>query len=402
MTRRILILTAQPPYPPEQGGALRNYGLLRQAARTNDLTLLTFAPPDAPVAPELSALCRTVVQVPFPAPRTTSQRLATLIASKQADMALRLDSPAYTNALHDLLLSSSYDILQVGGIEMAAFALALEPSLRPPMLFDAYNAEWLLQLRAAQTDWQRVSRWPAALYSSIQVRRLRSYERRICLAARQVLAVSPADAAALHQLDPRITPMVLPNGVDMARNRPGLPQAGITHPALVFTGKLDYRPNSDAALWFAAKVWPLVRARNPQAQWYLVGKNPGPQLAALERLDGVHVTGYVPEIQPYLAAADCYIAPLRVGGGTRLKLLEALACGLPIVTTTLGAEGLEVRSGEQLLLADTAADFCNAVVRLLNDRDLAVHLGAGARELACRCYDWDVLGPLLEEAYAAL
>lgn len=402
MTRRILILTPQPPYPPEQGAALRNYGLLRQSSRTNDLTLLTFAPQGAPVAPELSALCRAVHLVPFPAPRTMPERLVALIASNQADMALRLTSPDYTNALHDLLSRGTFDILQVGGIEMAGFALALEKSERPPILFDAYNAEWLLQLRAAQTDWQKVSRWPAALYSSVQARRLRSYERRICLAAQKVLAVSQADAVALHALDPAIMPRVLPNGVDTARNRPGLPRAEIAHPALVFTGKLDYRPNSDAALWFADKVWPLVRSRCPQAQWYLVGKNPSPQLAALARLDGVHVTGYVAAIQPYLAAADCYIAPLRVGGGTRLKLLEALACGLPIVATTLGAEGLELCSGQHLLLADTAAAFAEAVLRLLNDRDLAARLGTGAREVACRRYDWDVLGPLLEEAYAAL
>ncbi|MHB1354409.1 MAG: glycosyltransferase [Anaerolineae bacterium] len=401
MSRRILFLTAQPPYPPEQGGALRNYGLLSQAARHNDLTLLTFAPAGAPVAPELSALCRQVIQVPFPPKRSLPQRLATLLASNQPDMALRLYSPAFTSALRDLLSRETFDILQVGGIEMAALALELPPAARPPMLFDAYNAEWLLQLRAAQTDWRKVSRWPAALYSTMQSQRLRSYERRICLAARQVLAVSQADAAALQQLDADITPRVLPNGVDTERNRPGLPPDDITHPALVFTGKLDYRPNSDAALWFADKVWPLIRARKPLAQWYLVGKNPGQQLAALAKLDGVHVTGYVPEIQPYLAAADCYIAPLRVGGGTRLKLLEALACGLPIVATSQGAEGLEVRSGEHLLLADTPSDFAEAVLRLLNDRALAARLGLGARALACWHYDWDVLGPLLEEAYGA-
>jgi polysaccharide biosynthesis protein PslH len=401
MTRRILFLAAQPPYPPEQGGALRNYGLLRQAARANNITLLAFAPAGAAVEPELSALCREVILVPTPPPRSRFARLIRLLISSLPDMALRLHSLAYSMALRDLLKRNHYDILQVGGIEMAPFALELPAAQRPPILFDDYNAEWLLQLRAAQTDWQKITRWPAALYSTIQARRLRRYERRICLASQQVLAVSQADAAALQQLEPAIAPRIVPNGVDTDRNRPGLPPAEIAHPALVFTGKLDYRPNGDAALWFAREVWPLIRTRKPQVHWYLVGKDPGPELTRLGRLEGVHVTGYVPEVQPYLAAADCYIAPLRVGGGTRLKLLEALACGLPIVATTQGAEGLEVRSGEHLLLADSAADFANAVLRLLNDHPLASRLGLGARALATWHYEWDVLGPLLEEAYAA-
>ncbi|MHB9034854.1 MAG: glycosyltransferase, partial [Anaerolineae bacterium] len=171
---------------------------------------------------------------------------------------------------------------------------------------------------------------------------------------------------------------------------------------LVFTGKMDYRPNIDAAIWFTDTVLPLIRAAIPNVYVYFVGKNPSSAVYALGKQPGVTVTGYVPEIQPYLAAADCYIAPLRVGGGTRLKLLEAMACGLPIVSTNQGAEGLDVVSSTHLLLARSADAFAQAVVRVLSDHNMAAELGTNARELACTTYDWDVLLSRLAEAYKVL
>ncbi len=320
----------------------------------------------------------------------------------KADMAERLGSPLFSAALEDMLDSGKFDVLQIEGIELASYALDLPSHLHLPIIFDAHNAEWLLQRRAAHNDWQRITRWPAAVYSSLQWPRLQRFERSICLAAQVVLACSEPDARALQALDAHIRASVLPNGVETQRCMPGLTPAVINHPALVFTGKMDYRPNIDAAAWFVKDVWPLVRSQAPTAHVYLVGKNPSPAVHALGQDPQVHVTGYVPEVLPYLAAADCYIAPLRVGGGTRLKLLEALACGLPIVSTTLGAEGLEVNSGQHLLLAQSAEEFAQDVLHLLTDRELAAKLGANARELAVKRYDWEVLLPRLAAAYDAL
>lgn len=395
----VLFLTPQLPFPPEQGTALRNFNLLRLAARLSQVSLLSYAPAGSTVPVELEELCETVRLVAPPPKRDTIRRLRTLLLSSRADMADRVYSDAFNQALREMMQSRVYDFLQVEGIELARFVLDLPIEDRPPFLFDAHNAEWLLQRRAAQADWQQLKRWPAAVYSTIQWRRLRHMERQTCLEAQLVLACSELDAVALQALDPRIHAHVLPNGVDTTRCCPNLQPAEIEHPALVFTGKMDYRPNVDAVTWFAHDVWPLVLAGEPRAHLYIVGKDPAPSVAALNGNRGIHVTGYVPSVQPYLAAADCYIAPLRVGGGTRLKLLEAMACGLPIVSTTLGAEGLEVYSSKHLLLAHSADAFADAVLSVLRDREFAASLAANARELACSRYEWDLLLPVLDEAY---
>jgi len=398
LIRHVLFLTPQLPYPPEQGTALRNYHLICQAARFCQVSLLSFAPENAEIPNELG-ICQRVRLVTAPPQRSLRQRLQTLLFSSNADMAERFASRPFMTALEDMLRDEGYDAVQVEGIELASYALALPPDVRPPIVFDAHNAEWLLQRRSAEADWQSVSRWPAAGYSSIQWRRLQKLERRICLASRVVLACSEMDALALQALEASIHPYVLPNGVDTKRYNQEFAAANIEHPALLFTGKMDYRPNIDAVTWFYHQVWPQIRANVPDIRFYIVGKNPAPSIQTLTREPGIHVTGYVPSVLPYLAAADCYIAPLRVGGGTRLKLLEAMACGLPIVSTTLGAEGLDVVSSKHLLLAHSADAFSQAVLNLLHDREFARQLGINARELARTHYDWDLMMPVLQKAY---
>ncbi|MHB9032515.1 MAG: glycosyltransferase family 4 protein, partial [Anaerolineae bacterium] len=235
--RQLLFITPQLPFPPEQGTALRNYNLLRLASRLAQVTLLSFAPGGAAVPAELAAVCSSVRLVESPPQRSIAERLRTLLGGK-ADMAERLHSRDFSAALGDILKNHHFDALQIEGIEMAPFALAAKPAICPPLIFDAHNAEWLLQRRAAQADWQRLTRWPTAFYSSLQWRRLQRLERRVCRTARLVLACSQADADALQYLDGAIQPHVLPNGVDTQRCQPGQASTLLRHPALVFTGKM--------------------------------------------------------------------------------------------------------------------------------------------------------------------
>lgn len=407
---RILLLTPQLPYPPREGRSLRNYNLLRYLASRHQVSLLSFATPGA--RPEylahLRELCQAVETVPAPE-RHLSDRLRTLLTSGWPDMAWRLASPDFGAALLAWLAREHLDVLQVEGIEMARYLwqaaqvgnLPGTPA-GPLVVFDDHNAEYLLQKRAFLADARRPRRWAAAAYSLIQWRRLRRFERQVCLRAQRLVAVSDADAQALTALDARLRPIVVPNGVDLEAYRPAFPPlAGLARPSLVFTGKMDFRPNIDAVLWFAQEVLPRVWERCPTAHLYVVGQSPSSRLDVLRAEPRITITGEVDDTRPYIAGADVYVVPLRVGGGTRLKVLEAMAMGRPIVSTRLGVEGLGLEEDREALLADVPEDFARQITALLDDRDLGRKLGEAARAFAERSYGWQSIGPRLEAAYGA-
>ena len=219
-----------------------------------------------------------------------------------------------------------------------------------------------------------------------------------------VAAVSESDAAALRRLAPDKEIDVVPNGVDTQAYAPSAARAAgdcatAATVDLVFTGKMDYRPNVDAALWFADEILPRVRAQVPNARFVVVGQNPHSRLQPLARRAAVWLTGQVDDIRPYVAGACVYVAPLRMGGGTRLKVLQAMAMAKPIVSTTLGCNGIQAQDGREALLADSPQNFAAAVVRLTRDEALRRELGAHARALAVARYDWSHIAPLMEALY---
>jgi sugar transferase (PEP-CTERM/EpsH1 system associated) len=404
---RILILTPQFPYPPQaltgfsQGTTIRNFNLIAGLCRRHAVDLLTFHAPSAVGGPELlSPYCEQVVTAPPPVRPLRRRALDTLLR-RAPDMALRLEAPAMHDRLAGLLRAGRYDILQIEGIEMAPYALALEGTARPRLIFDDHNAEYVLQKRAFTTDVRRPRRWVGAAYSLIQWRKLMSYERRICGAADAVVAVSEVDREALQQLAPGLEVTVVPNGVDLDFYRPGVtpPELGLGPHSLVFTGKMDFRPNVDAVLWFVDKVLPLITAALPDARLYAVGQSPHERLAALAGHPSVVITGRVPDTRPYIAGAGVYVIPLRIGGGTRLKVLEAMAMGQAMVSTRLGCDGFPLEDGREVRFADTPDAFAQAVIALLQDRAQAGALGRAARTYVESNYGWDAIVPRLEALY---
>ncbi|MBC7262742.1 MAG: glycosyltransferase [Chloroflexi bacterium] len=401
--KRILFLTPQLPYPPEQGTAIRNYNIIANVAQRHEIHLLSFvsSPAALKAAAPLHSLCCTLESVPAPK-RTIWQRLS-LLATPWPDIAHRLASPLFSERLAMMLSTHDFDVLQVEGLEMAPYgyqALARRQNHRPLLVFDAHNAEYLLQHRIAKIDWHTAWRWPGALYSTVQWLKLRRYEGDFCHRVDAVVAVSDADAQALARLVPGLKPLVLPNGVDIAYYQaPDIVPAALGPEALVFTGKMDFRPNVDAVLWFANEVLPLIRERAPQARFYIVGKNPHARLDVLRERPEVVVTGYVEDVRPYIAAAAVYVVPMRTGGGTRLKVLEAMAMGKAIVSTTLGCEGVYLQNGYEALLADTPRDFADAVLALLANGPRRAELGQAAAFFVAEHYDWRRLVPRLEQVY---
>lgn len=390
---RLLMLTPQLPYPPRSGGSLRTWGLLRGLTQEHRVSVLSLSETAEPAVP--APLSERVEQVAaFPRPRhTMGLRLRHLLASGRPDLVWRLWNPRLAQTLRAWLAQGGWDWVLIEGLEMGMYA-ELVPRSGPRLLYDAFNCETCLQTRALAQDVRVPAHWPAALYSALQVPRLRRYEAALCRRAALLTVVSPEDAAALQRLAPGVHPLIIPNGIDLRDYPPEGERTALREPALVFTGTLDFRPNVDGLAWFVAEVWPRIRAALPTAQVYLVGRSPHPRVQRLAQQPGVVLVGPVPDTRPYLRAATVVVVPLRVGGGTRLKLLEAAALGKPIVSTPLGAEGF-VGVDEAVLLAGDATTFAAACVRLAQDESARQAWGERARRLA-EAYAWErLLPPLL-------
>lgn len=396
---RILILTPQRPYPPHQGTTLRNFNLIKELAKRHTVCVLTFLESDQnPGDPgPLLEWCEWLETIPVPR-RSTGLRLRQMLTTSRPDMSLRLWSPPLADRLAARLREKPFDVVEIEGIEMAPYLPLIESARpRPLIIYDAHNAEWILQQRACLADVQHPARWPAAAYSWVQWQRLRRYEANLLSRVDHTIAMSQPDEAALRAVAPAAPMTIIPNGVDLAAY--GEFHGDPIPYDLLFTGKMDFRPNIDAVLWFGQRVLPLIQAQRSDTTFAIVGQRPHPRLDVLRSLPGVTITGYVEDVRPYLAGATVYVAPLRVGGGTRLKLLEAMMMRAPIVSTTVGAEGFPVVNNREMILADEPESFAREVLALLNQPNQRKALGAAGRAFAEANYGWDSLVPQLEQIY---
>ncbi len=396
---KLLFLTPRVPYPLDGGTSLRNFRLLQSAAREHEVHLLSFM--DRPLRPDhleaLQAVCRRVELRPAP-PHPAYRRLALAVSARLPDMAYRRWSPGFAEALRGLLVEEQYDLVQTEGIEMARY-LPLARGVR--RVFSEHNVEHLLQERAYRIDRVNPARWPQALYSRLQARKLARFEAAACRLADATLAVSQEDAAALRELEPGGRYRVVPNAIDPDAypRRTGWPE----RPALLFTGTLDYRLNADAVRWLLDSIMPAVWEQIPEARVFVVGRGPAPDLVARGQHDPrIAVTGPVASVDPYWARSNVYVLPMRGGGGTRFKVLEAMAAGLPIASTPLGMEGIAAENGTHYLAGSTPAELAAAIIRLIDDRALRERLAEAGERLVREQYDWRLVAPHLLSVYREL
>jgi len=383
---KILFLSTWFPYPPDNGSKLRVHYLLRALTKVYGVTLVSFgfgtARPGR--ANALEAICDRVGIVsldPFAASRTGPLR--TFLSARPT---VNRPIESMRRLVAEVICEESFDAVIASTEMMSAYALQVPRGT--PTVLEEHNSmtRWMRERYMAQTSpVQRVRCWASW-------RKRRHFEARNYRHFDLVTMVSEADlATTLGTIgDESIRVELVPNGVDCKRNRPGLTEAKTS--TLIFNGALTYSANYDAMQWFLGEIYGLIKARAPGVSISITGSTKGVDLQGLALDHSVHLTGYVEDVRLPVAEAAVCVVPVREGGGTRLKILEAMALGTPVVATSKGAEGLDVIDGEHLLLGDTPEAFAEAVLRVMTDSALRKRLCQKARALVEKRYDWEEIG----------
>ncbi len=345
-------------------------------------------------ARELGKLCR-IEAFPIPQEHSRLRMIADHLHSGLAGRVYTIDayeSATFRGRLRALLRDEHFDLVHVDSLDLSTYL----PEVRGiPTVCTHHNVESALLDRRSAQETGVLRRG----YIRLQARRTRSEEARWAPRIDLNVTVSRHDADTLAAIAPAATIMVVPNGVDTAAFRP---QQGVTD-GIVFVGGRTWFPNRDAMEYFAHAILPRIRRSvHAPVRVTWVGRAGSEVGSRYQEDHGIELTGYVESIQPYVARAACYVVPLRVGGGTRLKILDAWAMGKAVVSTSVGCEGLDARDGQNILVRDEPEEFAEAVVAVLSDPDLRNSLGRAARRTAEQQYDWDVIASSMIPAYESL
>ncbi|MFZ0815691.1 MAG: glycosyltransferase [Candidatus Sulfotelmatobacter sp.] len=381
---RILWIKAGGLVPPDTGGKIRSYNILRELARHHTITFFSFYGVHAhDVHRELETLF-SVVCVPLKLPRSGSAAelrgyIANLLSSEPYNVN-KYCRPEVRKQLTGVLQRKNYDVILCDFLIPAALIPWDWPC--PKVIF-THNVEaviWQRHYEVARNPFWKALSW-------YEWRRMKAAEERYLKRADHVLAVSENDRNTFSSFLGPSKLTVIQTGVDVDYFKP-LPEVEQSN-SLVFTGSMDWLPNEDGVIYFAREILPLIRQQIPDVSFQVVGRKPSAALQSLAARQGrVELTGWVEDVRPFLARGAVCIVPLRIGGGTRLKIFEAMAMGKAVVSTSIGAEGLPVQDGENILLADDPVTFARSVVSLLRDPIRRREIGLAARKLVAEKYSW--------------
>jgi glycosyltransferase involved in cell wall biosynthesis len=379
--------------PLDSGGKLRTYNILRKLAAAHELTYLSYygGQRDAAYEEEILTHLPGTVSVYTAAPDTTAvERYLDYLRrlTWRAPYAVsKFTAPPVQHLLNEWILQRRFD---VAVCDFLSSTLNFPENLTTPTALFQHNVETVLWKRKAEFEVQALDR----IVSKIEYGKMRRFEPEQARRFHHVIAVSEADRQAMSAMVDPSHISVVPTGVDLSKYQYD-PASRPSGPIVVFTGSMDWEPNIDGVEFFCKEVWPLVLAKAPNARFRVVGRDPHPRVKKLAS-ESVEVTGTVPSIVEYLRDAAVFVVPLRIGGGTRIKIYEGMAMGKATVSTTVGAEGLDVEHGRDILLEDTPQTFADAIVTFLQDEDVRRRYEAAAAATA-RKYDWSVIAQYFVE-----
>jgi sugar transferase (PEP-CTERM/EpsH1 system associated) len=401
LNMRVLYFAPRVCWPIISGAHLRDFNLARQLAREAAVTYvgLDSGKPPTPETTRLEFQRLLSGAEILIISRDPSYRPANIVRGLIGPIPLNVlnfTSAAVMAELERILHERSFDAIQIESVHLIAYAKRIRQLFpRVRLICDWHNIESEILTRYAAQD----SNPLRALYARRTATLARQMENEFLHLGDAHTVCSERERQVLLQRAPQARIEVVGNGVDVEYFAADPAQNEVRRD-LVFLGRMDYHANIDAAVYFAKKIWPLIRERRPDLRFVIVGAHPAREILALRALQAVSVTGTVDDVRPYYRSALAAVVPLRVGGGTRLKVLEAMAAGTPVVSTTLGAEGLAVTAGKDILLADSSEAIADAVTSLQANSPACQDLVTNARNLVRAQYDWPVIGDVLLRLYA--
>jgi sugar transferase (PEP-CTERM/EpsH1 system associated) len=392
----ILFVTGNLPSPPTDGWKIRVFSLIRHLAERHRVSVASFIrTTEHPQAIEQLRSCCAEVEVLARSPSYSPWKLALGLVGRVPFPIVNYRDDRMGQLVRAMVRRRRFDLIQAESVHMAQYCLGHGPLT----VLDLHNIESELMARYAAQESNPLK----ACYGRITARKLAVYERMVCPQFSHCLTCSAEDRRLLQERTGMASTTVVPNGVELdepaglSRPGPGTPAV----PTCVFVGRMDYHANVDAVRWFCRDILPGICAVRP-VRFQIVGGYPSPEVRRLAVPGQVEVLGFVPHVRPYLQAADLVVVPLRVGGGTRLKILEALAMGKAVVSTRVGAEGIDTSEGEGIVHADDPTEFANQVVALLDNPHKRTAVGAAGKQLVGVRYTWDRITRDLERVYESL
>ncbi len=390
----ILFISSLLPYPPDFGPRIRTFSFLRRLAERHRVTVLSFCCGAAETgAVEALGAHGVEVHVVPRNPGYSPWKLLRGLVGPTAFSVLSYQSRGMADLVRSVASQRRFDIVQVESIHMAQYC----DGFACPTVLDLHNIESLLMRRYAEHEPHPLKH----AYAHATWKKLAHYERSVYDRFSHCLTCSEPERELVSHWTGRERVTVIPNGVDEQPWRPDDPVAQ-PEDRLLFVGRMDYHANVDAVRWFCREIFPSIRARRPHAVLQIVGGYPVREVRQLAKPKEIEVTGLVDDVRPFLRAAAVVVVPLRVGSGTRYKILEALGMGKAVVSTAIGCEGLAVVPGHELLVADRASEFADHVIALLNNADLRANLGSAGRRLVEDRYMWPRIVQRLEQVYENL
>jgi polysaccharide biosynthesis protein PslH len=402
----LLFLSHCLPYPPDSGVTIRTFNILKQLQKGFDVTVLAFSRHNhQPDASSREAAWRALqgmrlnVLEPLPIPSEHSRARMVWdhmqsVVTRRAYTFYQYQSTAFRRQLRSALSQRAHELIHLDSIDLHG-ALADLPS-RPITCTHHDIESHALRQRA-----ERAAAAPLRRYIRHQAGLVERTERALCPGFAANLVMSERDQQRLTALAPDAKVAVAPNGVDTALFTPS-PNGGEPTGRVLFVGGTSFPPNRDAVDFFLTDIWPRVRARRPSAAFHLIGRGTVADRTRFAAHPGVTAHDYVLDVRPHFASADCSVAPIRFGGGTRIKILDAWAMGRAVVSTSVGCEGLRAVNGENILICDSPTAFADAVIEVLANAELRSRLGENGRRTVEDLYSWDRVGARMRELYGQL
>jgi sugar transferase (PEP-CTERM/EpsH1 system associated) len=389
---KLLIIDEEFPFPLNTGKRIRSFNIANALGRWHEISYMAYGNVNSPEYDFFRLRNLNPIAVDPPDRRQSGAKFYLRLLKNLSSRYPYIVTSHYTDRfqlkLNEIIESNKIDCILC---EWSPYAIFMRALNGPKKIIVAHNVEsaiWLGYIANEKNPFKK-------LYIAIQASKVARFERECFHWADGATAVSRQDAALLSRHSPGYKIEVIENGVDTEYFAPR--DAGVDKDMLVFTGSMDWRPNQDAAVYFAREIFPLIRLKQPTVKAYFVGRSPDRRAQELSKITNFFVTGTVDDVRPYIARAGAYIVPLRIGGGSRLKILEAMSMRKAVISTSVGAEGLRVKDGDNILIRDDPAKFADAVISCLEDESLAGRIASQGRETVMAHYRWERLARKLSD-----